>query len=289
MLDKLNITDIALFAIGFFPLVWYLRRTYRHYDTPSSGTGLSVQWNAFCCFACVWPFSALWLSCIINLRHNTAAVLYTDCGGAELVPSISACIGSITRPIWSTNVVCYIWQRLFSGPLLYIRYTTGVTGQAINAPILNKARLALHTGEQVSLVMLSVVSSTDWLFVHEVSFGCFAVCCCLNLLTTCRLCQLWARGATSSEERAEAAAAFRTRVALASFNLCSLVLAIFFFWLHESPGGCGNYTYSRFTICEWLFVATNILWHYEGEMRELRGVHAGWTMMKDRCKSDAER
>ena len=70
-------------------------------------------------------------------------------------------------------------------------------------------------------------------------------------------------------------AALRTRVVLSLAAAASLLLAVFFFFAHNRS--CVNYRYTWFALGEWLFVLFNIIFHYEGEMRELAHVDIAWT------------
>lgn len=295
-------------------MLWYVRYTHKSrypagqnsssspslQPAPLSPAPLILRWNASCGMACAATISALYLNLVLNMFYNFEDSTRTHCtatGTYNFLPSISSCIGGFTRPIWAFCVVVYIWQRVLAGFVLhslhvsctgarYTRYTT--------------ARLCAHIGEQFFLVLLSVVSSSDNLFLHELGFAGFSLCGMLNMALTCYICSVMLAlvsfepttpssslvavmsttlGCRKSRRRSstpvkEVESILRARVFLSLCAAFCLVSAVFFFFAHNRT--CVDYRYTWFALSEWLFVLSNIIFHFEGEMRELADVDLVW-------------
>ena len=301
---------------------------------------MTLRWNLTCGLACCATLSALYLNLVLNLFLNFDDSTRTHCtarGVYNALPSISACIGGFTRPIWSLCVVVYIWQRVLAGFVLHAHHHAALAlGSAkikcqnfdiTNSAAFDKggqryghrkaagdrqwlarvvaARLCAHTGEQLFLVLLSVVSSSDNLFLHELGFAGFSSCSILNMALTCYVCS---RMVVAAQQRrgggsgggggghsgggmmggssrsgggggvlavATARASLWTRTVLSLAAVASLLGAVFFFFAHQRI--CVDYRYTWFALGEWLFVLFNIIFHFEGEMRELSHVDFAWT------------
>ena len=278
---------------------------------------IMLRWNVTCAMACWATLSALYLNLVLNMFLNFDDSTRTHCtalGVYNFLPSISACIGGFTRPIWSLCVVVYIWQRVLAGFVLHAHHHAALslggrrrghrkTEEKQWLVRIVAARLWAHTGEQLFLVLLSVVSSSDNLFLHELGFAGFSSCSIANMALTCYVCSSMvvaarhSRGSGNSggghigsgvvssssissgggggPALAAARAALRTRTVLSLAALASLLSAVYFFFAHQRA--CVDYRYTWFALGEWLFVFFNIIFHFEGEMRELSHVDFAWT------------
>ena len=235
--------------------------------------------------ATIWPVAGLLLCLLLSVMRNYRSVTHTSCGAVNFMPSISATIGDFApqRYVWRTAVAMYIWQRLLSGPVMHRLFDLAVvcpSGRGSGA-VLNHARAAAHTAEQLFLVLLSYVSSSDDLVLHELGFTGFCAFGSLNMLLTCALCRRWVAAAAAEAAEAggrravgdtrlgpdvaELSVAWRTRAT--GINFMFLAGACSCFGVHQAY--CPDFVYSLFGLFEWCYVLSNIAFHCS-EVAELR-------------------
>jgi len=128
--------------------------------------------------------------------------------------------------------------------------------------------LALITGtlENLSLYMLTFVSSKENYKTHENSFIGFILFSHLYFLIFLP-CY---RFATSPNNLAY----FRTRVFLAALQSTCILTGAYTFVRHKRY--CEPGMYSLFALCEWLYVASNIIFHI-AQWWELEGIYVTLT------------
>ncbi|CAK0825826.1 unnamed protein product, partial [Prorocentrum cordatum] len=135
------------------------------------------------------------MTLVISVVWNYRAVTSVHCGrkAQEFLPSISACIGdfSTQRWTWRSAMTLYVWQRLLTAPLYY-----RLLGEAAGFGPLNTARCAVFFTEQLCLMMLTTVSSSENLVMHQLYLASFALCTVVGMCMTYALCGRWLRRAT---------------------------------------------------------------------------------------------
>ena len=249
----------------------------------------------------------MYVCLIVSLHYNYNSDTATECVDhppedfpTNYVPSISACIGNHFPQvfIWRVSVMVCEFYRWGSGITFYLHHQhilrKNKTHQAIN-----KARLAVNLIESASNIGLSACSSTDSDTAHEIFFACYAtsfiIMMLLSIVLTTHKLKVQTKNmnnnstgsgnnikplttiVTKSTETEQNRSLRYTKIALqkrilvATFNVFSLVCAMFFFITGQGSMCTVNGWYSMFALCEWCYVFSGAAFHYI-EAIELRDV-----------------
>ena len=221
------------------------------------------------------PVIGLILCLLYTLRfnfHSTVRVEGPLCNPGDqptpqFMPSISASIGDHApqRYIWRIAICFMIVNRITDGAIqrsFFARVAAANVRDGASDPktstyfgFLNGFVYWTHTLEQFALVLLSYVSSSDWRALHEMGFIGFGIFNVLHMCSTMLLLRAAYGDRLLSSPRA--ALGWKLRKRWMAFNFGLLALAACLFVRHVTY--CEPYVYSFFGVCEWLFVATNIL------------------------------
>jgi hypothetical protein len=249
------------------------------------------------------------------VRFDYEHVTYTHCQVAHFIPSISACIGDRApqRYIWRILITLMLAQRSCDGFIydsLFPRWLRDRELRGQGPPLLEqgagrtnsaassvdrrrppapdfsvRACTILFEFEQFGLLLLTMVSSSEALIIHQAGFAIFFLCGIAHqwiFLWLYRRCHgpfslagtrqagvACSRTAATSAGMAHAAC-FAGRLASAKVNSVVAVLALFAYAAHEAA--CIPFAYSVFATCEWTFVISNICFHHFclGDLRGAR-------------------
>ncbi|CAH1776586.1 unnamed protein product [Owenia fusiformis] len=202
---------------------------------------------------CVW----------MSIKYNFEASTATHCGVPNFLPSTSSAIGGFTpqRYIWRICIGLHCAPRFMVAVIYYNFHMaqSGNKGGTYGIAVL--VNCALNVLENICLICLSMVSSTENYSFHEKSFIGFLICSMVYMLLTLYIYK-WGRqgrSMTSQEKRS-----FRTKLGLFLFSLLSLLFACYFFWRHNKF--CESGVYTLFAMCEYTIILANIAFHGTGIM-----------------------
>eukprot|EP00937_MAST-01D_sp_MAST-1D-sp2_P002384 g2384.t1 len=281
---------VAVYAIIHMAFVRSLRRRFpakeRMAQRPSPGSLLDVAYTDGLLgndviTGTVAPVAGMVVCLLFTLRFNFYSTVrvegrYCNPGGVQtpqFMPSISASIGDHApqRYIWRICICFMIVNRLRDGRVQHGMFRNAFARRAGAEPLapqplrfrlLNGAVHALHTLENLCLVLLSYVSSSDYFPAHMVGFVGFAVANVLHMGATMALMRsAYGDDALSASARdglaAVPALCWRWRLRCMVANYALIAAAAYLYVRHEAR--CEPYVYSLFGVCEWSFVVTNIL------------------------------
>ncbi|KAK2184768.1 hypothetical protein NP493_253g01002 [Ridgeia piscesae] len=203
----------------------------------------------FAFFACVA------LSIIYDFEESTK----THCRVRNYLPSISSAIGGFTpqRYIWRICIALHSWPRYFVA-FVYRNYYLSYQvheWRPVYSLLANFACL-LNITELSALVVLTFISSSENYSIHEASFVVFMVTSEVYMLCSCILYK-WSHmnRLFSPLERKS----FRLKLSLMVFNVTCFLLAIYFFFRHNSY--CESGVYTVFAFLEYMVVLSNMAFH----------------------------
>ena len=233
-------------------------------------------------FGYVGPIGALFLCLVASYLHNWQHVTRTHCNNWQFWPSISSVIGNATpqRYIWRIGVALSLVERVHDG-LMYFK----IHQRWIDSPkfslgkheyrwlhFLRWAVFVAHYVEQLSLLMLTYISSSEWYAAHEMSFIFFAVFSNTHMIAITildwelnRRRRLLPRKGPAASEKAYRTRMqrfvniFRVKLLIIVLLLSSFLLAAYLFVRHNTY--CEDGVYSVFAMLEWLTVVLNISFH----------------------------
>ncbi|KAL5012229.1 hypothetical protein ScPMuIL_010780 [Solemya velum] len=174
-------------------------------------------------------FCITW-SIIFDFEASTA----THCRVKNYLPSISAAIGGFTpqRYVWRICIGLHCSPRIMIA-LAYYNYHTQVHVGTKNSLYEKLATLCslLHILENMSLVLLTYISSTENHGVHENSFIVFIVSSQLYMVLTCVVCR-WgmhsSRRPTEKEKKS-----LTVKYTMCIFNIAIFLVGVIFFFRHN--------------------------------------------------------
>jgi hypothetical protein len=134
---------------------------------------------------------------------------------------------------------------------------------------MNLAHSVFMTLENVCLMLLTYVSSTDDYAKHEFGFIAFLVCAHINMILN-----LWLFHAKSPLSPS-LLRSFRYKQAFYAAQCLLTLSAAYFFVRHQSH--CEPGVYSWFAACEYLLVGANIAFHYTFVM-DIPHARVGFTL-----------
>ncbi|XP_030601075.1 post-GPI attachment to proteins factor 2-like [Archocentrus centrarchus] len=203
------------------------------------------------CLPLLGLITCVFISSVFHFEDATG----THCQVPNYLPSISASI--------SLSPECHIWRfciGLHSAPRLLVAFTYFKFYKARFATrfpesSLSCLNLAFSISENLGLLLLTYVSSTETYFVHKEGFVLFIVSSLIYMLITCRLWKAIKKYSLSPED----AKSHHWKVRFLLLNVCFCVFAGFFYWKHNMYCESGSYTF--FALFEYLVVFSNMAFH----------------------------
>lgn len=158
------------------------------------------------------------------------------------------------RYIWRMAIAWMSWLRLFEAVLIF-KYFSSLRPNASAAwTSLNILTALSHIGENLGLVTLTFVSSTENYAIHEGSFIAFLVCGTINML--CATTLVWQAGPSEGIEEDSV----RTKITTLIVYFAALASAAYLFQRHNAY--CEQGVYSLFALAEYTIVGANIFFHH---------------------------
>ncbi|XP_020490560.2 post-GPI attachment to proteins factor 2 [Labrus bergylta] len=182
----------------------------------------------------------------------------THCQVPNYLPSISASI--------SLSPECHIWRfciGLHSAPRFLLAFTyfkfyrTRFASKFPESSLcsLTCLNLTFSILENLSLLLLTYVSSSETFFVHKEGFLLFIVSSIIHMMITCRLWKAIKKYSLNPED----AKSHHWKVRFLFFNVSCCAFAGFFYWKHNMYCESGSYTF--FALFEYLVVFSNMAFH----------------------------
>ncbi|XP_069748354.1 post-GPI attachment to proteins factor 2 isoform X2 [Narcine bancroftii] len=192
-------------------------------------------------------FCVVW-SLLFNFNETTA----THCRVPNYLPSISAAIGgpSPQRYVWRLCVGLHSAPRMLVAIVYWSHYIrVGVPAAWYRA--LCHLTLLANLLENLALLLLTYISSSENHWIHEKSFIGFMASAMLHMTLTCLIWkQSWKSTARTS---------YRWKVQLTVFNFTCFLLAACCYLRHNTY--CESGVYTVFSFLEYLVVLSNIAFH----------------------------
>ena len=204
---------------------------------------------------------AAFFSCIlISIKNNWAQSTSTHCHVPNYLPSISAAIGSYSpqKYIWRIAIAAQFSPRVLYA-YIYLQHNLAQpyhTLDHVAYPLVCRLTFFVFMVENVALVLLTYVSSTDWFFIHKLGFSLFVFCSVLHQLLHLFVCRLSVHKCEDPTERRR----IRRKLLITCWHLLSLASAMYCYWRHNAFCESGVYTF--FALFEYLVVLSNMAFHY---------------------------
>jgi len=186
-------------------------------------------------------------------KFSTASRTHCDDFGVRnALPSVSAVVSlDPYKYIWRVSVAISVFLGIANGWLHY------AWAAHQKSKWWARCRLAAHGLEKTGLLLLTMISSEEWMMGHTISFALFASAALANVALSAIVVYpasspLWSTG----HEACRRYLCFRR---LAGAQLTLLLVACFVYFAHNTA--CYRNVYSLFALLELGFVMCNILTH----------------------------
>ncbi|XP_072171628.1 post-GPI attachment to proteins factor 2-like [Diadema setosum] len=197
------------------------------------------------------------LSIILAVLYNFEHTTETHCRVANYLPSFSAAIATPPSSyVWRLAVALCSSQRLTAVFGHYSVFSSLVKATPFYRLLCGLCAV-LEMAENVSLLGLTCISSSEYYKAHEFFFVSFQASNMLYMLCICLLYyQAVHHGARPTKEENHI---LTKKLALIVINILAFICAVYFFFRHNWY--CEAGVYSLFAGCEYVVVLTNIAFH----------------------------
>ncbi|XP_018586126.1 post-GPI attachment to proteins factor 2 [Scleropages formosus] len=176
----------------------------------------------------------------------------THCKVRNYLPSISSSF-SLTpeRYIWRFCIGLHSAPRFLVAAAYFKFYRDRFAKRCLEC-VLTYVALACTLAENLGLLLLTYVSSTETYHLHKSGFIMFVSCSLAHMLITCWLWRVITRYSLIPEETTSS----RMKNRLFILNVVFCLLSLYFFKRHNMYCEPGVYTF--FALCEYLMVLSNM-------------------------------
>lgn len=217
---------------------------------------IRIQFTHFAVATVCLPLLGFITCVVTSLFSHFNDATYTHCQVSNYLPSISAAI-SLTpeRYVWRFCVGLHSAPR-FLVAFAYFTFYRGHFVTSLPNLLLSGLTLLASLSENVGLLLLTYVSSTETYSLHKNGFIVFIASSILHMLCTCRLWQMLTRHSLGVGEERKS---FRYKYRIFFFNIIFCLCAGYFFRRHNKY--CEPGIYTLFAFCEYLVVLSNMAFH----------------------------
>ncbi|XP_023683559.2 post-GPI attachment to proteins factor 2-like isoform X1 [Paramormyrops kingsleyae] len=196
------------------------------------------------------------ISCVlISVFYNYSDATNTHCKVPNYLPSISASISlAPERYIWRICIGLHSAPRILLAVAYFNLYRIHFAKRCLEW-CLALVALACVLAENLGLLLLTYVSSTETYNLHRDGFVMFISCSLVHMLITCWLWRVIDRYSLTAEEGTSRY--WKLRLLLSSLIAC--VCAAYFYWRHNKYCEAGVYTWFAFS--EYMIVLFNMAFH----------------------------
>ncbi|KAJ3589911.1 hypothetical protein NHX12_010752 [Muraenolepis orangiensis] len=199
--------------------------------------------------------TGLLASLAISLLYHFEDSTYTHCHVPNYLPSISASISLVPeRYIWRCCIGLHSAPRYLM-TAAYFSFYRGRFARRRPELLLSGLVLLCSLAENIGLLLLTNVASTETYTIHKNSFMMFIASSQLHMFFTCRLWQVIKKNCVYPEE----VTSYRWKLRLFLFNISCCFGAAYFFRRHNKY--CEQGVYTLFALCEYLVVLSNMAFH----------------------------
>ncbi|XP_061733316.1 post-GPI attachment to proteins factor 2-like isoform X1 [Nerophis ophidion] len=203
------------------------------------------------CLPLLGLITCVLISSVFHFDDSTG----THCHVPNYLPSISASI--------NLSPECHIWRfciGLHSAPrflvaFTYFKYYKTRFASRFPESLLAYLSLAFSILENLGLLLLSYVSSSETYIVHKEGFVLFILSSLIYMLITCRLWKAIKKYSLNPED----IKSHHWKVRFLLLNVCFCAFAGFFYAKHNLYCESGSYTF--FALFEYLIVFSNMAFH----------------------------